>query len=213
MKQGGSSAAVLSAVGDSPELAFAGPSPHQEEVDSRLNAMRDELVVLRRQQEELERQKGELEDLRRKQEEYARGRTEMIEKITRSLVTLEREQIESQRVAELSSKTREAFTQYLDKIQAINDQEWTGENVRTELSHALGLIENARLEYNRACARLDCMNPSQATATGVSGPVAAAAKPVLDWDEMLRYLCLGAAASSPLIVAGTIWLLMLMGAR
>lgn len=213
MKQGGSSVAVLSAVGDSSELAFAGPSPHQEEVDSRLNSARDQLVALRRQQEELERQKGELEDLRRKQDEYARGRAEMIDKITRSLVTLEREHIESQRVTELCGKTREALAQYLDHLQAINDQEWNGENVRTELSHALGIIENARLEYNRACARLDCMNPSKASSTVAAAPVASATKPSIDWDEMLRYLCLGAAASAPLIVAGTIWLLVLLGAQ
>jgi hypothetical protein len=210
MKQGGNSVAVLSSAVPTPELAFAGPAPHQEEVDSRLNVTRDQLTNLRRQQEELERQKGELEDLRRKQDEYTRGRTEMAEKITRSLVTLEREQIETQRVAELCGRTREAFADYLDQINGIKDEEWTSENVRTELSHALGVIENARLEYNRACTRLDCMNPSK-PATGAASATQSPVEPsALNWNEMFRYLCIGAAASAPLIVAGTIWLIVLL---
>jgi hypothetical protein len=31
-----------------------------------------------------------------------------------------------------------------------------------------------------------------------------------DWQEMIRYAWIGAAASAPLIVAGTIWLIILL---
>lgn len=213
MKQGGNSVAVLSSGVSTPELAFTGPAPHQEEVDSRLNVTRDQLSNLRRQQEELERQKGELEDLRRKQDEYSRGRTEMSEKITRALVTLEREQIETQRVAEVCGRTREAFANYLEQIHEIKDEEWTSENVRTELSHALGVIENARLEYNRACTRLDCMNPSKPSTGTASTAPTSVDQPALSRNELVRYLCIGAAASAPLIAAGTIWLIALLVAR
>ncbi len=212
MKQGGSSAAVLSLSPETPELAFNSTASHEVETESSLNRARDQLIALRRQQEELERQKGELEELRRKQDEYARGKSEMIEKITRSLVTLEREQIESQRVAELSGKTRTALAEYLDQLKAIQDQDWNSENVRPELSRALGIIENARMEYNRACSRLDCMNPNQGP-TSSAVPATKTTETSVQWDEMLRYLCLGAAASAPLILAGTIWLLVLITMR
>ena len=56
-------------------------------------------MALRRQQDELERQKADLEELRRKQEEYSRGKAEMIDNLTRGLVTLE-QQIQAQRLAE-----------------------------------------------------------------------------------------------------------------
>jgi DNA repair exonuclease SbcCD ATPase subunit len=192
---------------EEPTLSLVTPAPHQEEVDGKLEAAREQLVALRRQQEELERAKSELEELRRKQDEYARGKAEMIDHLTRSLITLEREQIQSQRVAELCDKTGAAFRDYLEQLQSINDEEWSSANVRAELSAALGVIENSRLEYNRARTKLDCLNPA---AGQPLEPVAAPKAAEIDWNEMLRWLRLGAAASAPLIAAGTIWLIILL---
>src|SRR5206468_6005963 len=124
--------AVLSApVSD---VALLDAPIHKEQVDTKLDAAREQLLALRRQQEELEQQKADLEELRRKQDEYARGKAEMIENITRALVTLEREQIQSQRTAEVCENTTTAFRDYLDQLQAINDAEWSSTSVRTELS-------------------------------------------------------------------------------
>jgi chromosome segregation ATPase len=194
-----------------PTLTVVELPPHREEVDSKLEQARDHLLALRRQQEELERQKAELEELRRRQEEYSRGRAEITDKLARGLVALERQQIESQRLTELCESTSIAFREYTGQIEQINDEDWNSANVREELSKALATIESARLEYNRARARLDCLNP-------------AAGQPVADlatdqktklpaWDELVRYACIGAAASVPLIVAGTIWLIILMTAK
>ncbi|HUI07074.1 MAG TPA: hypothetical protein VL486_08710 [Verrucomicrobiae bacterium] len=211
MKQGGSNAATVLPESDGPALSVVELPPHREEVDSRLEQARERLLTLRRQQEELERQKSELEELRRRQEEYSRGRTEMIDHLTRSLVTLERQEIESQRLAELCGKTIAAFRDYLEQIQQINDEDWDSGTVREELSKALGVIENARLEYNRARTKLDCLNP----AAGAPAPLVpeAAAKKPLGWDEAARYAVIGAAASAPLIVAGTIWLIVLLATK
>jgi len=207
MKQGGSSAVLSAAVaGNGAGLAVLDVPVHKEEVDTKLDAAREQLLTLRRQQEELEQQKADLEELRRKQDEYARGKSEMIENITRSLVTLEREQIQSQRVAEVCENTTTALKDYLDQLQSINDEEWSSTSIRTELSRALGVIENSRLEYNRARTKLDCLNPS------AGQPALPAEKSVegLDWNETLRYIRLGAAASAPLILAGTIWVILLL---
>jgi len=206
---GGSSATVSSASKDAPKLSVVELPAHREEVDSKLEQTREYLLSLRRQQEELERQRGELEELRRKQEEYSRGRAEMIDQLTRSLVTLERQQIESQRLAELCAKTGDAFRDYLERIQEVSDQDWNSDNVREELSKALGVIENARLEYNRAVTKLDCLNP----AAGTVLPPENASKKTLSWDEFLRYAYIGAAASAPLIIAGTIWLIVLVATK
>ena len=212
MKQGGgSTATVLSESKDAPTLSIVELPPHREEIDSKLEQAREHLLTLRRQQEELERQKSDLEELRRKQEDYSRGRTEMIDHLTRSLVTLERQQIESQRLAELCGKTIDTFRGYLEHIQMISDEDWNSSNVREELSKALGLIENARLEYNRARTKLDCLNPA-ADQPATFMPEPPQSKP-LTWDEIVRYACIGAAASAPLIVAGTIWLIVLLAAK
>ena len=211
MKQGGSKTATTVpekehthhvAILDAPA-----PFAVTDEVDTKLDAAREQLLTLRRQQEELERQKADLEELRRKQDEYSRGRAEMIENLTRSLATLEREQIQAQRIAELCESTTDAFRDYLEQLQAINDAEWSPETVRTELSRALGVIENSRLEYNRARIKLDCLNPK----AGQPEMPATPAEPAgTDWKEISRYFIIGAAASAPLILAGTLWVILLL---
>jgi hypothetical protein len=179
------------------------------ELEVKLDQAREQLIALRRQQDELERQKGELEELRRKQDEYARGKAEMIDNLTRGLTLVEREQIKSQRTAQVCAETHTAFREYLEQVQSLNEESWTSANLRSELSRALGIVENSRLEYNRARTRLDCFD------NAVEQPAAeTAAKPEgVDWDELLRYARLGAAATAPLIIAGTIWVLLLVLAK
>ena len=206
---GGSSATIVPESG--PSLSVVELPPHREEVDSKLELAREHLLTLHRQQEELERQKNELEDLRRQQEEYSRGRAEITDKLARGLITVERQQAESQRLVELCTATIDAFHDYTDQIQRINDGEWDSANIRAELSNALGILENARLEYNRAHAKLDCLNPAlNKPDTGL--PERGTAK-LPGWDDLVRHACLGAAASAPLILAGTIWLIALLAAK
>lgn len=205
-----STASILPQATDAPLFSLGTPARHVEELDSKLEAAREQLLALRRQQEELERQRSELEELRRRQDEYSRGKAEMIEKLTRALAILERDQLEAQRRATLCDQTRAAFQDYLDQLGRLRDEDWTSQNLRAELAHALGVIENARLEYNRACARLDCLNPS-ANEFSVASDTAPAQP--LRWDEVVRYACIGAAASAPLIVAGTIWLIVFIALR
>ena len=199
MKPGGNTATIVPTIDD--EGTLATPEPPREELDNKLDQAREHLLALRRQQEELERQKGELEELRRKQNEYTRGRAEMIENLSRGLVTVEREQIQSRRVAEQCDRTLEAFREYLEQLESINDENWTPEDLRPELSRALGVIENSRLEFNRARTKLDCLNP----AANQPAEAAVTETPKDEWAEMVRYFKLGAAATSPLILSGTIW--------
>jgi uncharacterized membrane-anchored protein YhcB (DUF1043 family) len=211
MKQGGSTAGtIVSESGEGVGLSLLGTPPHKEEVDWKLEQAREQLLALRRQQDELERQKADLEELRRKQEEYTHGKAEMIDNLSRGLVTLDREQIQAQRLAEICGNTQDAFRHYLEQLQALNDEEWTSANVRSELSKALGIIENSRLEYNRARTKLDCLNPAAGQQTE---PLAAASSKTFDWEEMIRFARIGAAASAPLIIAGTIWLIILLAVK
>jgi len=212
MKRGeGSTATIMPESKVGPTLTVVELPPHREEVDSKLEQARDHLLALRRQQEELERQKTELEELRRRQEEYGRGRAEITDKLARGLIALERQQIESQRLTELCESTIIAFREYTEQIEQINDEDWKSANVREELSKALATIESARLEYNRAHARLDCLNPADGQL--VADLPTDQKKKLPAWDELVRYACIGAAASAPLIVAGTIWLIIVLTAK
>jgi len=206
MKEAVSSVATaLPATDNVAGLSVVENPTQKEELDRELQQRREQLLLLRRQQEELERQKGDLEDLRRKHDEYARGKTEMIEQLTRALVLIERDQVEAQRRVELCGATRQSFRDILDQLQTIHDDQWTSANVRVELSKALGAIENARAEFQRACARLECLSPKELAPVVTESDKAAA--------EFRRYVKLGLAASLPVIIAGTIWLLVFLVAK
>ena len=205
MKQADSGlATALPATDNVAGLTVVQNPTQKEELEFELQQKREQLLLLRRQQEELERQKGDLEDLRRKHEEYARGKAEMIEQLTRGLVVLEREQIEAQRRVESCSSARQSFREGLERLQTISDEEWTSANVRAELSQALGIVENSRTELRHACARLDCLNPKQLAEEEGKDEAA---------SEFWRYFRLGFAASLPVIMAGTVWLIIFLVTR
>src|SRR5882724_4179496 len=84
-----------------------------EHLDSQVQKAQDQLLQLKRQQDQIEKQKRELEELSRKQEELERGRAEMSDKLTRSLVVLEREAYDAQKTTRATAgdagKFRPAF--------------------------------------------------------------------------------------------------------
>src|ERR1700729_4232061 len=64
------------------------------EINIKVQRVEEQLLDLKRQQEEIERQKKELDELSRKQREFDEGRRDIVEKLTRGLVLLEREEFE-----------------------------------------------------------------------------------------------------------------------
>src|SRR5207253_4317351 len=85
----------------------------------------------------IEKQKRELEELSRKQEELERGRAEITDKLTRSLVILEREAYDAQKRLEQVRAMRESFGQHLELIEAIDPKSWNPADLHKELSRAL----------------------------------------------------------------------------
>jgi septal ring factor EnvC (AmiA/AmiB activator) len=105
-----------------------------ELLDSQVQKAQEQLLQLRRQQEQIEKQKRELEELSRRQEELERGRAEMTDKLTRSLVVLEREAYETQKKLEQLRATRESFGQHLEILEGIDPKGWNSADLHRELS-------------------------------------------------------------------------------
>src|SRR3982075_918246 len=114
-----------------------------EHLDSQVQKAQEQLLQLKRQQEQIEKQKRELEELSRRQEELENGRTEMADKLTRSLVVLEREAYDTQKKLEQIRATRESFGQHLELIEAIDPKSWNPADLHKELSRALHTAEGA----------------------------------------------------------------------
>src|SRR5215470_20149165 len=104
-----------------------------ELLDSQVQKAQEQLLQLRRQQEQIEKQKRELEELSRRQEELERGRADMTDKLTRSLVVLEREAYETQKKLEQLRATRESFGQHLEILEAIDPRTWNPGDLNKEL--------------------------------------------------------------------------------
>src|SRR5438046_5287480 len=140
-------------------------TPTGEHLDSQVQKAQEQLLQLKRQQEQIEKQKRELEELSRRQEELDRGRSEMTDKLTRSLVILEREAYNTQKRLEQLRATRESFTQHLELIEGIDPRSWNPSDLHKELSRALSTVDDARTEYSEQRSRLQAAGATGADAS------------------------------------------------
>jgi hypothetical protein len=178
-------------------------APTREETDRRVVEAQQKLVELKRAQEELERERAGLEELRRRQTEFVTGRQEIVQQLTRGLGLLEEAEFAARRDAEQMARTLADFREALAKVQAIHDESWTRENFQMELTRALTLVENARMEWNSARLKIPVLagesrpsaaqeKPSAATAGGASMTGVSLA----DWCKI------GLAFTWPLLLLG-----------
>lgn len=124
------------------------------ELGDKVQQVRAELESLKQKQEEIEREKARLEELKRRQDSLEQGRTEMLDKLTRALVVVQREIEESQKRVEQMHTIYNSFTQHLQQIDSINSRGWLPQDLPRELSKALSSVEDARSEYIKAQAKL-----------------------------------------------------------
>jgi chromosome segregation ATPase len=186
------------------ELSEDAMSP--EHLDSQVQKAHEQLLQLKRQQEQIEKQKRELEELSRRQEELERGRAEMTDKLTRSLVVLEREAYDTQKKLEQLRGTRESFGQHLELIEAIDPKSWNPAELHKELSRALSAVDDARTEFSQQRSRLQAADENSGD---VSLPEVAP-----DVSDLLatgrsfgQWVQIGFALTLPLIIFGFLALL------
>lgn len=151
---------------------------HKAEASEQTTAAQQELDRLKKRQEQLEQEKRQFEELQRKHEDYERGKREIVEHLKRSLVTLERQEVESQRMVEMLSSTRKRFKSMLSDIDEIKEEEWPEEEIRDNLVRSLGIIEETRMEYNKSLAKIEAVKGETKTA-----PPSGAAAPTVMFED------------------------------
>jgi chromosome segregation ATPase len=172
-----------------------------EHLDSQVQKAQEQLLQLKRQQEQIEKQKRELEELSRRQDELEHGRAEMADKLTRSLVVLEREAYNAQSRLEQIRAAREGFGQHLELIEAIDPKSWNPSDLHKELSRALSTVDEARTVYNEQRSRLQAVvNEGDASLpdVGTDAYESSAGRSFSQW------LQIGVALTLPLIIFGAI---------
>src|SRR5437667_5904939 len=173
-----------------------------EHMDMKVQKAQEQLLQIKREQEQIEKQKRELEELSRRQEELERGRTEMTDKLTRSLVVLEREGYNAQKRLEQIRATRESFGQHLELIEAIDPKSWNPADLHKELSRALSTVDDARTEYSEQRSRLQA---TEENAGDVSLPeIGPGPYEFNGGRSFAQWMQIGFAFSLPLIIFGLI---------
>jgi hypothetical protein len=125
-------------------------APTREEVDAKMTEAQQKLAELKRVQEDLERERAGLEETRRRQLEFQNGRAETIQNLTRGIGLLTEAEFAARRDAEQMAKSLTDMQVALARVGATDEATWTKDNFSTELTRALTVIENARMEWNSA---------------------------------------------------------------
>ena len=180
-----------------------------EMLDSQVRKAQEQLIALRHEQDRIEKQKRELEELTRRQEELERGRAEMTDKLSRSLVILEREAYDSQKKLEQIRATHESFTQHLQLLESIDTKSWNPAELPKELSRALSTVDDARAEFSQQRSRLEAA--ATTADADINLPEAAPGMgSALGGRTFAQWVQIGLAVTLPLIVFGLIALLTFM---
>ncbi|MFM1767925.1 MAG: hypothetical protein RJA22_454 [Verrucomicrobiota bacterium] len=192
-----------------------GVAPTREEIDARVGDMQSKLAELKRVQQELERERTELEETRRRQAELTRGRQEMEQHLTRGVGLLEEAEFATRREAEQMAKALADLREALAKVQSVNEESWTKDNLNTELTRALTIVENARMEWNSARLKFDVLNPDAAARlpAAAGGPAPVPGETLESFLHRKSYgeLCkLGFALTWPVAVAALAIFLVLL---
>lgn len=139
------------------ELSLGRMVKHKAEVKSGLVSAINEIETLRMRQTELEQEKRDLQELDQKQVEYERGKREVMDHLDQGIVALEKKEVQSAQLTELLVVTRNRFKDALKEIEQINEAIWPEDDFRRELYRALVVIDDARLEYNKALAKIHAL--------------------------------------------------------
>jgi len=156
----------------SPSYPGAPSSRMSQQKDRLINQAADateEIERMRRRQEELELEKARIEELNRKQNEYAKSKTELIDDLSKSLLRMEKDQVQANRMVELLSSTRTRFREMLEDIRDITEESWDDDVFAEELTRSLALVDDSRMEFNRAVAKVDAESWSAGQPSGRSG--------------------------------------------
>jgi chromosome segregation ATPase len=191
-------------------------SPVASDYDERLQAAQLQLQSLRQQQEEIERQKRELEDLNNKQRSFISGRSELSNKLSRSIAMLEREAAEARKKAENFEASREDFERHFETINALRPEEWDRNELKADLAHALTIIDDARDDFEKQISKINSLRQvttsNESAAQGTSGKrrvteTETTAAPGLFPTSFKQAFMLGLAFTLPLMILGSIGLL------
>ncbi len=179
-------------------------APTREEVDLKAAEAQQKLAELKRAQEELERQRSELEETRRRQGELQTGREEMRRHLDRGITLLEESEFAARQEAEQTARAIESLRDALEKVDAIEEQRWSAEDFPRELTRALTVLENARMEWNTCRLKFPVLSGKPADGDEARAGATGVPRNALDELSLGRACKLGLALTWPVALVGAL---------
>lgn len=170
------------------DLPLTNLARHKYEVNEQMVDKVQQLERLKTQKEELERERRVLEELRRKQDDFDSGKRDLRAKLSESLLRMEKEQSKAERLTEFLDETRRGFRTRLEEIEALNEELWPDDAILDELNSALALLENVRVDYNKATAKWEALNPHPVEISAAPPAAAHASAPMLFEESAAHHL-------------------------
>ena len=189
------------------ELDIGKMARQKEQVEGKMAHAMEELELLRQRQKDLEREKTELVDLQKRQQNYTLGRQQLMDQLSESLVSLEKQEIRVEQLAEVISSTRRRFRGMLAELEEMNADQWPEEKFREELNRSLASIDDSRIEYEKAVAKVEGLTGAKAkmkkdkAATDLAGIGAPNAQMPSSYGQ---WIAAGFCFSLPLIITGLV---------
>ncbi len=122
---------------------------------SRMANAAHEIHRLRSRQTELEKEKTDLESLTSSQDAYEQGKRDVMIKLEKGIVLLEKQSEEVAHTAELLSLVRTRYEEALMSLREIREDEWRAGDFEQELTRAMTLVEKAQDIHMKGVAKVN----------------------------------------------------------
>ena len=166
-----------------------------------------EMEALRLRQEELEREQRDLQDRTRMQDEYSHAKRSIVGDLARSMSVVEKDEIQARETTDLLSATKDRFKQMLADLMRINEDGWPPDAFHHELDEAMGTVEGARTDYEKAMVKMKALGAG----SGKAAEAHLSARSLADMG-FGSWLKVGAAVTLPLVlvllICFAVWLTM-----
>ncbi len=185
------------------EMDNGARSAIRDNFEGKLEAAQTKLEQLQKQQELIEIQKQELEELTSRKEEFLDGQVSMTERLTNCLTSVDRSIYEMKQDLEDLEQTRKCFAEHQQKIDSINPESWTRDQLSKELTKAISVLDHAEDEYDEALSYF--ANGSHSNLFGNGKKISKISARSLNADsEFVTMLKQGMAFNLPIIILGAI---------
>lgn len=173
-----------------------------DDYDRKLQVAQEELERLKQESQELLRKKQELEELTARKRAFVSQQVELTERLSAAITLIDRGLFEIRNEANDLEQCRVCFASHLEKLEKINPENWTRENLSEKLERAAMIVDLAADEYDQAAAHFE--GSRSGSIFGRASKGARSGRTAGSQGEFLTNLRNGLAFNLPVIVLGSI---------